>query len=453
MKKTILFLAAILGIVRVSAQVKIGDNPTDIIPCVQLQINGGSSMNDIRPGSDPNGYSDFNTFVFYEDFQDNCGNVAGKERGSRVGIGTTFPLATLDIVSKDSHSTEIGLRNYSRNGVSKAGHDWAIASLGTENANTAGSFMLWDNSAFNGNDYGANRFIINPFGHVGIGGIESPTTNLDIWNDGQFSSRAQIALGTYGGHKYFLSSNGTCSSGNNCDGPNKPNSFMIWDGEVSKSRLFISSEGKIGIGNNNYDPMADLDVMCDGIEKERAQLGLRANGGHNYFISSEGLLNGATTPNPTAGGLVIFDGTENQGRLFIKGNGKIGINNNYNPATELDVNGSITALAIQGPSDIRFKKNIKPLENSLEKISKLKGHTYHWRRDEFPDKKFKSGTDIGLIAQEVEKVYPEVVYTADDEMKSKSIDYAKLVPALVEAIKELQKEVEELKSQMPLQKR
>jgi hypothetical protein len=144
-------------------------------------------------------------------------------------------------------------------------------------------------------------------------------------------------------------------------------------------------------------------------------------------------------------GLSLF--TTGNERLRIDRFGNIGIGK-INPTSILDVNGEITALGIKGPSDIRYKKNLKPLENSLDKIIKLNGYSYEWRKEEFPDKNFKKGTDVGLIAQEVEKVFPEVVYTDNDEMKSKSIDYCKLVPALVESIKELQKEVEKLKAEL-----
>ena len=52
---------------------------------------------------------------------------------------------------------------------------------------------------------------------------------------------------------------------------------------------------------------------------------------------------------------------------------------------------------------------------------------------------------IGVIAQEVEEILPQVVHTSDDEIQTKSVDYGKLCAVLIEAVKELKKEVEELK--------
>ena len=95
-------------------------------------------------------------------------------------------------------------------------------------------------------------------------------------------------------------------------------------------------------------------------------------------------------------------------------------------------------------SDKRFKKNIVPLENSLSKILALDGVNYHWRKAEFPEKNFSESPQIGFIAQDVEKVFPELVQT--DDKGFKSVNYVQLVPALVEAIKELSRKIGVLES-------
>ena len=104
-------------------------------------------------------------------------------------------------------------------------------------------------------------------------------------------------------------------------------------------------------------------------------------------------------------------------------------------------------------SDVRCKKEITPLTESLDKITMLQGVSYEWRADEFPDRHFPGGRHMGLIAQETEKVVPEIVKT--DKESYKSIAYDKLTPLLVEAIKELKannermrSELEQLKAQM-----
>ena len=74
-------------------------------------------------------------------------------------------------------------------------------------------------------------------------------------------------------------------------------------------------------------------------------------------------------------------------------------------------------------------------------MSQLKGVTYSWKVKEFPGEKFDSRKHIGFIAQDVEKIFPEVVVTRADGYKT--MDYDKLVPVLVEAIKELQDKSEQ----------
>lgn len=91
-------------------------------------------------------------------------------------------------------------------------------------------------------------------------------------------------------------------------------------------------------------------------------------------------------------------------------------------------------------SDERLKDNIKPIENALDKVSKLGGYEFDWNDKQDVYK----GHDIGVIAQEVEAVFPELVTDRDNGFKA--VKYEKLVPALIEAIKELKAEVESLKS-------
>ncbi len=90
-------------------------------------------------------------------------------------------------------------------------------------------------------------------------------------------------------------------------------------------------------------------------------------------------------------------------------------------------------------SDVRLKENIHTIENALDKVTKLRGVHYEWI-----DKKSRGeGQRIGLIAQEIEKVIPEVVSQNDEGMKS--VAYSPLVGVLIEAIKELKAEIDNAK--------
>tara|TARA_B100000212_G_scaffold142183_1_gene107038 strand:+ start:850 stop:1824 length:975 start_codon:yes stop_codon:yes gene_type:complete len=94
-------------------------------------------------------------------------------------------------------------------------------------------------------------------------------------------------------------------------------------------------------------------------------------------------------------------------------------------------NNNVTAF-----SDERLKDNIETLDGGLSKILSMRGVTYT-----------RDGKDnVGVIAQEVEKVIPQIVKTADDEMGTKSVDYSRITAVLIEAVKELTKRVEELEN-------
>jgi hypothetical protein len=110
-------------------------------------------------------------------------------------------------------------------------------------------------------------------------------------------------------------------------------------------------------------------------------------------------------------------------------------------ARTLEFNGRVTMTAVASPSDIRYKRNIEPLRSSLESVKNLKGVSYEWRSDEYPDIGFGRGRDLGLIAQDVERVLPEIVHT--DSRGYKALSYDKLAPVLVEAIKEQQQIIAE----------
>jgi len=104
----------------------------------------------------------------------------------------------------------------------------------------------------------------------------------------------------------------------------------------------------------------------------------------------------------------------------------------------LQVTDDITAF---WTSDERLKDNITPIENSIAKILSISGNTFDWN-----DKSNKEGHDVGLIAQEIEKVLPEAVVTRDTGYLA--VDYHKVVPLLVEAIKELSGKVEALEQKL-----
>ena len=93
-------------------------------------------------------------------------------------------------------------------------------------------------------------------------------------------------------------------------------------------------------------------------------------------------------------------------------------------------------------SDKRLKTNIVKIDSALNKVSQISGYHFDWKdMDEAPH----DGSDVGVIAQEIEAVLPEVVTERDNGYKA--VNYQKLTALLIEAVKELKEEIDELKKQ------
>lgn len=123
-------------------------------------------------------------------------------------------------------------------------------------------------------------------------------------------------------------------------------------------------------------------------------------------------------------------------------NGNVGINKNA-PTEKLEVVGNIKATTLILTSDAGLKKDIIPVENSLDKISRLKGVSFEWKDNPSDQRKH-----MGVIAQDVEKIFPEAVYGQDG---AKGVDYPSLIAPLIEAVKELKEKNEVLSQQLQLQ--
>ena len=103
--------------------------------------------------------------------------------------------------------------------------------------------------------------------------------------------------------------------------------------------------------------------------------------------------------------------------------------------SQIEASGDVIAF---GSSDERLKDNIQPISEPLYKLSKVGGYTFDWndKQDTF------EGSDVGVIAQEIEEILPEVVMTRGTGYKA--VKYEKIVPLLIESIKELKQKVENI---------
>ncbi|KYG70273.1 hypothetical protein AZI85_14110 [Bdellovibrio bacteriovorus] len=149
----------------------------------------------------------------------------------------------------------------------------------------------------------------------------------------------------------------------------------------------------------------------------------------------------------TAGATILHAyrsaGSERISHTILDGN--VGIS--LTPSYKLHANGVVAGVgAYVNASDKRLKRNVVPIEGALGKILELSGVYFDWKQDEFPEWNFGQVHDIGVIAQEVEKVFPEAVLT--DKKGYKSVAYSKLVPPLIEATKEIHGKCEQSVAQI-----
>ena len=207
----------------------------------------------------------------------------------------------------------------------------------------------------------------------------------------------------------------------------------IWD--KSENSLIFKDNAKAKFGTTGTGDLEILHDVNNSIIRETGTGGLYLQSDENVYISKQ---DGTTLSAnfDTVGSAVLY---HNGTRKFSTEDYGVQIGDGVSDSTgELRVAGDITAF--YSPSDENQKDNIVPIPNALDKVISISGNTFTWKEGH----PTQSGDDTGVVAQQVEALgLPGVVRTKDDGFKS--VQYHKLVPLLIEAIKELKNEVDELK--------
>ncbi|MEG0926716.1 tail fiber domain-containing protein [Chryseobacterium sp.] len=140
----------------------------------------------------------------------------------------------------------------------------------------------------------------------------------------------------------------------------------------------------------------------------------------------------------------LGNGSTTSGELVFAVNNTIRAT--LNQAGTFNVIGSVQSHGVTLSSDARFKTDIATIKNALPIITSLRGTTYEMNKAAFPERHFADGKQYGVIAQEIEKVLPELVITNEDGYKS--VNYQGMIPVLIEAVKEQQKIIQQLQKDM-----
>ena len=215
-------------------------------------------------------------------------------------------------------------------------------------------------------------------------------------------------------------------------------------------RVTIKPGGAVGIGTT--DPRAKLEVSGGAI---MPAVGDTEDSGI-YFPPNPGIGTGDAAwiryyvREGTEEDTTFEIGTSNDDNdhIVLQTSGGVGIGKvpNTTENVKLDVVGKVRADDIVLTSDATLKENIQTLKDGLTKILGLRGVSYQWKDDK---KAAREATEIGLVAQEVEALFPELVST--DSQGMKSLSYSKLIAPLIEAIKEQQGQILELVNQVQQQ--
>jgi hypothetical protein len=367
----------------------------------------------------------------------------------RVGIGISIPTSKLDI-----HQGALKITNQADSAILidlNSERNWQFRQLGS-GPNTSLELISLGGG-------GNKNFIINTSGNIGLG-TTSPSAKLELEGesttslliDGNKNSNpiSQAAILELRSNEDYRGRGVVYSTGNDdawfSGVPYTGNGFTIGRdaiadqaGTDANSLFFIQEDGDIGIGT--HLPSRKLEI-----QDAATYVGLKIE--NTLATSAWSILEKDNNL------FTIYQDVAGMHRLTIDSVGNVGIGTT-SPSYKLHVYGRIKTSGITESSDERLKKDIESLENSLNKVLQLRGVSYRWKENQISEQSDK--TQIGFIAQELEKIIPELVDTDNDGYKS--IQYSHLVPLLVESIQELvlklnEKEIdiENLKSEIINQK-
>jgi len=366
----------------------------------------------------------------------------------RVGIGTASPSAKLDVdgvirsrggtyVADIDTKTNVGLiipendfiytadgSSYLRKLIGKTSDIITIGEAGTSlidginlTPGTSGGYVqIFNNSSI------AAKFVD---GKLGLG-TTSPGQKLDVigtvrsyasaGNYGQIANGSFQAVGAHGG-TFML------------DLDNTSTADLVNIKKSGSSRFYIENGGNVGIGTSS--PAAQLEIYKINDDPATLRLSSEVQDGDAIaaIISFSNDAGGGGVQ-----GRIENIATEDDTTVF-----KFYTDNTSSPSMTLFDSGNMTiAGTLTQNSDVRLKENIKPIESALDKVKQMQGVEFN--------KTNSSTKEIGVVAQEIEKIIPELVL--EDKEGIKSVAYGNITAVLIEAIKEQQKQIEELKQQL-----
>jgi hypothetical protein len=379
-----------------------------------------------------------------------------------VGIGTSSPGSNLTVAGR-IESTISGYKFPDATVQSTAAIPLILANGTNSSTTEVRDFNTWvtRGNGFYVSDVVApisnsppNEGAYFAFSQVGIGGAYFAQTAI---NDHAYYYRGGPTSGVAGATWYrSLQVPSSSKTAFTVDGAKNANLNVVDNADLiistnNSEKLRIKAAGNVGIGISN--PLAKLavngDISASNLSLNGATLGniglsIFNSGDYDSSISlySDGMGNTSISSTSNTTGTLSINSDHNLGinslnTYFWGGNVGIGITS---PGYKLDVqggdinaSGNVRAAGIALTSDRRWKRNIMPLKNSIEKIMMINGVSYDWAIDDYPEKHFTNKKQIGVIAQNIQAVFPELVL--EDNEGYLSVNYSALIAPLIEAFK------------------
>ena len=363
--------------------------------------------------------------------------------GSFTGIGIQNPARTLDVFGSfrvensgwvmssflGTHSTASSIHIRNLNSTVNP-HGWELVNYASD-----GSLRITETNV-------SDRIYIKPGGNVGIG-TTSPKRHLGVAGVAEFY--ASSTAPDPGGNPGPATRIGYYSSGDY--GYIIANNSGIWP----KNLILQPSGGSVGIGTTSPNSLLHIQYNANGwpqnikghATNSGELVGLKLSTGFgSEFNKWSGIAAVAENLYSNNTGLALY--AKQQERVRITANGDVGIGTTV-PSYKLDVNGTLRATSVTESSDLRLKENIAPLTTYDLRLTT--GYQYNLKSD--------GSFHYGVIAQEVEEIFPHMVST--DEQGMKSVAYNEFIPLLIEKVREqdekLKEQAEKLKRLHDLEKR
>jgi len=426
-------------------------------------------------------------------FRTNGGDRMVIDSSGEVGIGTTSPGAKLDVVVSNVSVTPNGdssgvFRNNGHNYISILSGDTSEGGIIFGNsADAADGYIAYKHGtgaadqAFAFGTANGERMRITKDGNVGIN-TTNPIDKLNVHGGTGDAATQQPKIAV----------TRTSSTGNVLAGkmivttkPTDPTNhgnlvFQVKttasSGESSAYYTdAITIDGKnanVGIGTARPD--YKLTINNDAANTNNPALYVKNPNSNTTAVIAEfvGDSDSIQIKNIGTGDYAIYNSQQSNGIALFDGSGGVEIRYAGTTTLESDSTGGIkvtgqlsaTGDVVAYSSDERLKENIKPIESAVDKIKQLKGVTFDWneKSEELGFEPTTKTNDVGVIAQDVEAVFPQLVQLApfdiargeDGNATSKSgedyktVNYARLTAVLIEAVKEQQQQIDELKKQI-----